>query len=150
MRPSHNELDAQNSVHLLPSGVKKVTAETRNPSTRPTHSMQSVRTPNRHQAATRTMPPMLPAMAVRVRRTAQSREKTGLIGGSRPAPGFRHSILPGGSSSLSAGQAPRVLQRHQEPSTGRPSLGRGWFEPRKPAGELSLPGRGTGVLWHDL
>lgn len=58
-------------MHLLPSGVKKVTDEMKKPSTSPTHSIQSMRIPNRHQAATKKIPPMLPAMAVRIRRTAQ-------------------------------------------------------------------------------
>lgn len=74
-------LNTENMTPLLPSGVKNVTEEMRKPSTNPTHSMQNVRIPNRHHAATKRIPPTLPVTAVRIRRTAQ-KEKMNLIRGS--------------------------------------------------------------------
>lgn len=66
---TQNTSSLRNTVRF-PSGVKKVTDEMRKPSTSPTHSIHSMRIPNRHQAATKKIPPMLPATAVRIRRTS--------------------------------------------------------------------------------
>lgn len=59
----------------IPSGVKKTTDEKRNPSTSPISNIQSRTEPNLHQLATSKSPPIIPATAVKIRRTGKTRGK---------------------------------------------------------------------------
>lgn len=59
----------------IPSGVKKTTDEKRNPSTSPIKYIQNRTDPNLHQLATRKSPPIIPATAVKIRRTEKEKGK---------------------------------------------------------------------------
>lgn len=112
-------------TYRLPSGVKKVTDEMRNPSTSPTQSMQIERIPNRHHTATKNIPPTLPATAVRIRCTAQREDE--LLDHRQY---FQLRALDiqyryQRQLRLSVGQAPRALQWRHEASIEQPSLGWG-------------------------
>lgn len=59
----------------LPRGVKKSVDEKRNPSTSPITSMLSRTEPNLHQLTTKSSPPIIPATAVKIRRTEREKRK---------------------------------------------------------------------------
>lgn len=59
----------------LPRGVKKSIDEKRNPNTSPITNMLSRTEPNLHQLTTKSRPPIIPATAVKIRRTEREKIK---------------------------------------------------------------------------